>query len=63
MAYVISIDGNIASGKTTVLKIIERKGHIVFYEPFEENPWLPLYYKDPKKYALNAQIWFIAERS
>lgn len=62
MAYVVCIDGNIAAGKTTVLQEIEKKGYPVFLEPFQDNPWLPLYYKDPKKYALNTQLWFISER-
>ena len=62
MAYVVCIDGNIAAGKTTVLQEIEKKGYPVFYEPFESNPWLPLYYQDPKKYALNTQLWFLSER-
>ena len=62
MAFIVCIDGNIAAGKTTVLSEIEKKGYKVFYEPFSDNPWLPLYYKDPKKYALNTQIWFLSER-
>ena len=62
MAFIVCIDGNIAAGKTTVLQEIEKKGYPVFYEPFESNPWLPLYYQDPKKYALNTQIWFLSER-
>lgn len=62
MAFIVCIDGNIASGKTTVLQEIEKKGYKVFYEPFEDNPWLPLYYQNPKKYSLNTQIWFLSER-
>lgn len=62
MAYIVCIDGNIASGKTTVLQEIEKRGHKVYFEPFEANPWLPLYYQDPKKYALNTQLWFLSER-
>ena len=62
MAFIVCIDGNIAAGKTTVLQEIEKKGYPVYYEPFQDNPWLPLYYQDPKKYALNTQIWFLSER-
>ena len=62
MAFIVCIDGNIGAGKTTVLQEIEKKGYPVFYEPFQENPWLPLYYQEPKKYALNTQIWFLSER-
>ena len=62
MAFIVCIDGNIGAGKTTVLQEIEKKGYPVYYEPFQDNPWLPLYYQDPKKYALNTQIWFLSER-
>lgn len=62
MAFIVCIDGNIAAGKTTVLQEIEKKGYPVYYEPFSDNPWLPLYYQNPKKYALNTQIWFLSER-
>ena len=62
MAYIVCIDGNIAAGKTTVLQEIEKKGYPVYYEPFQDNPWLHLYYKAPSKYALNTQIWFLSER-
>ena len=62
MAFIVCIDGNIAAGKTTVLQEIEKKGYPVFYEPFQDNPWLPSYYQNPKKYALNTQLWFLSER-
>ena len=62
MAFIVCIDGNIAAGKTTVLQEIEKKGYPVFYEPFQENPWLPLYYEEPKKNGLNTQLWFLSER-
>ena len=62
MAFIVCIDGNIAAGKTTVLQEIEKKGYPVYYEPFQDNPWLPLYYQDPKKYALNTQLWFLSSR-
>ena len=62
MAFIVCIDGNIAAGKTIVLQELEKKGYPVFYEPFQENPWLPLYYEEPKKYGLNTQLWFLSER-
>lgn len=62
MAFIVCIDGNIGAGKTTVLQEIEKKGYPVYYEPFQENPWLPLYYEEPKKYGLNTQLWFLSER-
>ena len=43
----VVIDGNIGSGKTTQLGILEAKGYRVFREPIEEWP-LEEFYKDPK---------------
>ena len=62
MSFIVSIDGNIGSGKTTVLQEIEKLGFPVFYEPFEANPYLPLYYQDPERYAFHVQIWFLTAR-
>jgi hypothetical protein len=51
----IVIDGNIGSGKTTQLKILQDKGYTVYKEPIEDWP-LELFYSDPKKWAFNLQI-------
>jgi len=44
----IVIDGNIGSGKTTQLLLLQRIGGIVYKEPIEEWP-LKEFYEDPKK--------------
>ena len=46
----IVIDGNIGSGKTTQLDLLEKKGWIVKREPIDQWP-LDKFYKDPKKWA------------
>lgn len=46
----IVIDGNIGSGKTTQLDLLEKKGWRVKREPIDEWP-LDKFYKDPKKWA------------
>jgi deoxyadenosine/deoxycytidine kinase len=46
----IVIDGNIGSGKTTQLDLLEKKGWFVKREPIDEWP-LEKFYKDPKKWA------------
>lgn len=56
----ISIDGNGACGKSTVLKTISEKTDLpVFAEPVEEwKEWLQIYYKDARRWAftLNMQV-------
>jgi deoxyadenosine/deoxycytidine kinase len=46
----IVIDGNIGSGKTTQLSLLEKKGWTVRREPINEWP-LEEFYKDPKRWA------------
>lgn len=46
----IVIDGNIGSGKTTQLDLLEKKGWRVKREPIDDWP-LDKFYKDPKKWA------------
>lgn len=51
----IVIDGNIGSGKTTQLDMLEKKGWLVQREPINEWP-LELFYKDKSRWALLLQL-------
>ena len=51
----IVIDGNIGSGKTTQLNLLEKKGFKVQREPIEKWP-LDLYYSDPKRWGFLFQM-------
>ena len=46
----VAIDGNIGSGKTTQLNLLEKKGYKVRREPIDDWP-LEEFYKDPKRWA------------
>jgi deoxyadenosine/deoxycytidine kinase len=46
----VVIDGNIGSGKTTQLNLLEKRGYKVRREPIDEWP-LEEFYKDPKRWA------------
>mgnify|MGYP001171685535 CR=1 FL=1 len=61
--YHIAIEGNIGVGKTSLAKILatELGGDLVL-ERFEENPFLSDFYVDPKKYALQTQLFFLLSR-
>lgn len=62
MALKIVIDGNIASGKTTQLNLLEQKGFKVKREPIEEWP-LELYYSDPARWGLSFQLTVLKSHS
>lgn len=61
--YHIAIEGNIGAGKTSLARILanELSGDLIL-EKFEENPFLSDFYNDPKKYALQAQLFFLLSR-
>ena len=58
----ISVDGIIGAGKSTVLTSLKARGYSVFLEPFEKNPVLPLFYRDPQRFAAITQTVFFPLR-
>ena len=59
----IAIEGNIGSGKTSLAKMIARDYNArLVLERFEDNSFLPKFYKNPKKYAFPLEMSFLAER-
>ncbi|MGZ3862009.1 MAG: deoxynucleoside kinase [Bacteroidia bacterium] len=60
----VCIEGNIGIGKTTLVKnLSEHFKTEALYEEFDENPWLPLFYKNPQETALALEISFLTDRS
>lgn len=59
----ISIEGNIGAGKTTLaIKIASDYNAKLILEEFEENAFLPKFYKDPDRYAFQLELAFLAQR-
>ncbi len=59
----IAIEGNIGAGKTTLSrKIAEEFNAKLVLEQFDDNPFLPKFYKDPDKYSFPLELSFLAER-
>ena len=59
----IAIEGNIGAGKTTLAsRLASYYNAQLVLEEFEDNPFLPKFYKDPKKYALALELSFIEAR-
>ncbi len=59
----VSIEGNIGSGKTTLSKLLaDDMGAFLLLEEFDDNPFLPLFYKEPKKYGFHVELSFLVDR-
>ena len=59
----ISIDGNIGIGKTTLVKkLAQHLNAHTFFEEFNDNPWLPLFYKNPHNNALALELSLLTDR-
>jgi deoxyguanosine kinase len=59
----IVIEGNIGAGKTSLVHLLtEKYGGRSLLESFEDNPFLPKFYKDPSRYAFSVELFFLAER-
>jgi deoxyadenosine/deoxycytidine kinase len=59
----IAIEGVIGVGKTSLAKLLsERRNARLVLEQFEDNPFLPKFYKDRDRYAFPTQMAFLASR-
>ena len=59
----IAIEGNIGAGKTSLSKLIASDFNAkLILEEFEDNSFLPKFYKDPERYAFPLELSFLAER-
>ena len=59
----IAIEGNIGAGKTTLATRIAHDFNAkLILEQFEDNPFLPKFYKEPDKYAFPLEMSFLAAR-
>jgi deoxyadenosine/deoxycytidine kinase len=59
----IVIEGNIGAGKTTLSQLVARDyGCRLILEQFSDNPFLPLFYDNPERYAFSVELFFMTER-
>lgn len=59
----ITVEGNIGAGKTTLSNILAEKLNArLVLESFANNPFLPKFYKDPSRYGFQLELFFMAER-
>lgn len=59
----IAIEGTIGAGKTSLAtKLAEDYNGKLILEQFDDNPFLPKFYKEADKYAFPLELSFLAER-
>jgi len=59
----ICIEGNIGSGKTSLVeKLCFEYSATKVLEQFQDNPFLPLFYQNPERYAFTVELFFLTER-
>lgn len=59
----IALSGTIGAGKTALTDLLSNHwGSDAYYESVDDNEILPLFYKDPKRYAFLLQIYFLNKR-
>lgn len=59
----IAIEGNIGAGKTSLATMIsERFNARLILEQFEDNSFLPKFYKEPERYGFPLELSFLADR-
>lgn len=59
----IAVEGVIGVGKTTLARMLAQKldAELVL-EAADENPFLPQFYKDPRRFAFQTQVFFLLSR-
>ncbi len=61
--HYVAIEGVIGAGKTSLAQLLHQKmGGRLVLEEFEENPFLEDFYRDPRRYAFQTQIFFLLSR-
>ncbi|HRO09078.1 MAG TPA: deoxynucleoside kinase [Saprospiraceae bacterium] len=57
------MEGNIGAGKTTFCHMLKDEYNCrLLLEEFGDNPFLPLFYEDPKRFAFTVELFFMTER-
>ncbi|MEX0721855.1 MAG: deoxynucleoside kinase [Balneolaceae bacterium] len=59
----IAIAGNIGAGKSSLTGLLAKHfGWKAFYESVDDNPYLPDFYEDMRRWSFNLQIYFLSSR-
>ena len=59
----LAVSGNIGSGKTTLTeKLAKHYGWKAEFEALDDNPYLPDFYEDMKRWSFHLQVYFLNSR-
>ena len=59
----VAVSGNIGSGKTTLTeKLAKHYGWSAEFEAVDDNPYLPDFYEDMKRWSFHLQVYFLNSR-
>lgn len=59
----IAIAGNMGSGKSTMVAFLSRTyGVQPFYESNDDNPYLPDFYRNMRRWAFHSQLYFLSSK-
>jgi deoxyadenosine/deoxycytidine kinase len=62
-APLVALAGNISVGKSTLAEILATRWNwLLFKEPEVSNPYLPDFYKEPQRWSIHSQMFFLLER-
>ena len=63
MTRLIGIEGPVLAGKSTLVEFLCRTyGIVPFYEPNENNPYLPDFYGDMRRWSFHSQLYFLSNK-
>ena len=59
----VAVAGNIGAGKSSLTRLLaERFGWKPYFESVDDNPYLPDFYADMKRWSFHLQIYFLSNR-
>ena len=60
---VIAVAGNMGAGKSSLVEWLRQQfGMTPFFEPNDENPYLPDFYADMQRWAFHSQLYFLSNK-
>ena len=59
----VAIAGNIGSGKSSLTSLLHQKfGWTPYFESVDDNPYLPDFYADMRRWSFHLQVYFLSKR-
>ncbi|MBI4417178.1 MAG: deoxynucleoside kinase [Ignavibacteriales bacterium] len=59
----VAVAGNIGAGKSSLTRLLAKRfGWVPYFESVDDNPYLPDFYADMKRWSFHLQMYFLANR-